>query len=292
MPPINVLLLQPEQAESVQVADLVSRALERVSSKAIVTTIPGLQYVFKANQQSIVDAVERADVVVGNLNGGNASVTFGLTAALSLSKPIVLIAPTNRALSVPDELSAVRPHFFSLNQPDPFVALLGSQILQARSSDTDEAAATKAPNIFISYCRRDAEYLGRLKVHLKPLQRAGQIDEWDDTRLRAGDMWRSEIASALSRASCAVLLVSADYLASDFIAANELPPLLAKAAAEGTRIIPVVLKPCGFARDPHLAEFHAINDPRRPLISLDEAGQEAIYDNVATEIETYAKSRR
>jgi len=54
---------------------------------------------------------------------------------------------------------------------------------------------------------------------------------WDDRCFKTGDRWRLE--QALHRASVAVLLVSIDFLASDLIAENELPPLLAQADLEG-----------------------------------------------------------
>lgn len=140
-------------------------------------------------------------------------------------------------------------------------------------------------HIFISYCHRDSEYLERLLVHLKPLQRDGMIDAWVDTRLQAGDRWRKEIDTALKKARAAVLLVSADFLASDFVFKNELPPLLKAAEENGTLIIPVVLKPCRFTRSKELRDFQSINSPDEPLSVLDETGRELLYDSIAQRIE-------
>lgn len=143
----------------------------------------------------------------------------------------------------------------------------------------------KGNHIFISYCHKDSEYLERLLVHLKPLQRDGVIDAWVDTRLQAGDRWRKEIDAALRKARAAVLLISADFLASDFVFKNELPPLLKAAEEQGTLIIPVVLKPCRFVRSKELCEFQSINPPDEPLSVLDENGRELLYDSVAQRIE-------
>lgn len=101
--------------------------------------------------------------------------------------------------------------------------------------------------------------------------------------MKAGDNWKREIENALDRARAAILMVTADFLASDFVVDNELPPLLSKAKLGGTRIIPVILKPCRFTRDKHLREFQAINDPQRSVIMLDEGEQ--VYDGVARLVE-------
>lgn len=139
--------------------------------------------------------------------------------------------------------------------------------------------------VFISYCHRDKAYLDRLLVHLNPLERKGLIDAWVDTRLLAGDRWKMEIDKALRFARAAVLLISADFLASRFIGENELPPLLRAAEDKGTLIVPVLLSPCRFAREPTLSNFQAINSPDEPLSRMDYSEQEEVYDKVALAIE-------
>ena len=143
----------------------------------------------------------------------------------------------------------------------------------------------KGKNIFVSYSHRNREYLDRLMIHLKPLERQGLIDAWVDTRLRAGDKWKKEIEQGLKKSRVAVLMISADFLASDFIIDNELPPLLQAAEEKGTLIIPVILKPCRFTRDKNLSEFQAINQPDEPVALLDENERELIYDTIALRIE-------
>lgn len=139
--------------------------------------------------------------------------------------------------------------------------------------------------VFVSYSRRDAEWLERLQVHLRPLVRNSTIDLWDDTKIAVGTNWHDEIARALSEARIAVLLISADFLASDYIAAHELPRLLEAAREDGAVIVPVIVSPSRYPRTPQLATFATVNDPKRPLNSLSEADQEAVFEKVAEQVE-------
>lgn len=134
--------------------------------------------------------------------------------------------------------------------------------------------------VFVSYSHEETKWLERVRVHLAPLVRDNAIDVWDDTRIRPGAVWKVEVEQALSSAGVAILLVSARYLASEFIAHNELPPLLTAASERGSRIVPVILSACGFARTP-LAQFQAVNDPKTPLEELTFGEQERVFERIA-----------
>jgi len=114
-----------------------------------------------------------------------------------------------------------------------------------------------------------------MRAHLKLLERHG-ISQWDDTKIKPGTHWREEIRSALERAKVAVLLVSADFLASDFITKNELPPLLKAAQERGTTILALIVRPCSFERT-ELARFQAVNPPSKPLSDLSSSRRERWY---------------
>src|SRR5215203_5577922 len=145
--------------------------------------------------------------------------------------------------------------------------------------------------VFISYSHADKEWLERLKRHLKPLIRDGRLDCWDDTHIRPGDDWQQEIRNALDTAQVAVLLISADFFASDFIDETELPPLLDAAQARGVRIVPVILSASRFARNPKLAQFQAINSSDQPLNGMPQAEQEKVLDRLAQTIENVLNPR-
>jgi hypothetical protein len=118
--------------------------------------------------------------------------------------------------------------------------------------------------IFVSYSHKDKKWLDRLETHLKPRIRNGKLDVWNDKRIQAGDEWREEIDQALERTKVAVLLVSPDFLASDFIAKNELPPLLEAAKQGGVKILWAPVKTAAF-QEANLGQYQAVLDPTKPL---------------------------
>ncbi|MEZ0175554.1 MAG: toll/interleukin-1 receptor domain-containing protein [Candidatus Reddybacter sp.] len=141
---------------------------------------------------------------------------------------------------------------------------------------------TKRTQIFVSYSHADSDHLQRLKIHLRPFERQSLVDVWSDTKINAGQLWKKEIEDALGRAAVAILLVSADFLASDFVATDELPPLLKAAEEEGVKILPVILKPCAFTEIESLSQFQAVNNPATPFISMNEAQREQYWFEVAS----------
>lgn len=138
--------------------------------------------------------------------------------------------------------------------------------------------------VFVSYSHADAKRLKRLQVHLKPLEQAGLIEWWDDTKILPGMVWRDEIEKALAAAAIGVLLVSADFMASDFIVKNELPPLLAAAQDRGLTILSLIVGPSQFEHTPELSRFQAVNPPSQPLTGLSKAKQEKILVALANRI--------
>jgi hypothetical protein len=92
--------------------------------------------------------------------------------------------------------------------------------------------------VFISYSHSDKVWLERLRIFLKPFIRRN-LQVWLDPYIEAGDDWRREIAMALSRSSVGVLLVSGNFLDSDFIYDEELPALLKGADVSELTIVPV-----------------------------------------------------
>ena len=143
----------------------------------------------------------------------------------------------------------------------------------------------KRTKVFISYSHEDKDWLDKLRTHLRPLERDFEIEIWDDTRIEPGSKWKEEIHNAVESAKVAVLLISADFLASDFIANDELPPLLKAAEDEGAVILPLILRPSRFQSTRALSQFQAVNDPSKPLSSMSGTEQDDVLVFLTNRIE-------
>jgi hypothetical protein len=149
-------------------------------------------------------------------------------------------------------------------------------------------------HIFISYSRQDRDWLNRFKVMLKPILRSHPVSIWDDTQISPGANWKKEIEHAVATAKVAILLVSANFLHSDFIHENELLPLLraAEAEREGPKVIWVCLTHCLFEVT-ELRYLQAAHNPQRPLSDLRKSEKERVLAEIGRYIQgLFASSPR
>jgi len=143
--------------------------------------------------------------------------------------------------------------------------------------------------VFISYSHKDKGWLEKLQIHLAPLQREGTIAVWADTAIKPGQIWKEEIEKALERAKVAVLLVSPDFLASKFIAENELPPLLEANKTEGLTILWIPVRASHYRRTA-IAAYQAAHDPAKPLSGMSRARQDSALVKIVEAIEAVAQA--
>src|SRR5712691_2268019 len=100
-----------------------------------------------------------------------------------------------------------------------------------------------AAKIFFCYAHEDEALLNKLKTHLRPLQRQGLIDVWYDRDIRAGTDWEQQIKAQLNTAQIILLLVSPDFMDSDYCYGIEMKRALERHEAKEAQVIPIILRP-------------------------------------------------
>jgi hypothetical protein len=135
--------------------------------------------------------------------------------------------------------------------------------------------------LFYSYSHKDAELRDRLGTHLAPLKHQQKISEWHDRKIEPGANWDTEISSQLESAHLILLLVSADFLASEYCFGVEVEKAMSRLKHGEVKVAPILLKPCLW-EESRFSEFQIIPRDARPITlwpSVDEA-----FKNVAGEI--------
>ena len=97
--------------------------------------------------------------------------------------------------------------------------------------------------VVIFYAHQDQEYFRELDKHLSNLKRQQIITSWYDGNISPGTEWELQIKEQLRSAQIILLLVSADFMASDFCYTVEITEAVARHDANQARVIPIILRP-------------------------------------------------
>jgi internalin A len=135
--------------------------------------------------------------------------------------------------------------------------------------------------VFYSYVTEDGNHQKRLDAHLVTLKREGLIETWSSRDIRAGDEWRRTAHDALVRADLIVLLLSADFLASDYGYGTELGQAKERHDAGSVRVLPIRLKPADWG-DLWIGTLDVLPGDGRPVTAWPD--REAAWKHVAAAI--------
>lgn len=140
-------------------------------------------------------------------------------------------------------------------------------------------------SIFISYSHKDEKWLNEIKKHLSILEHKYQLIIWDDSKIKTGSDWENDIQQSIRRCSVAILLVSTNFLSSEFILKKELPLILKATKKPGLTIVNVILETCAFDLT-ELKTFQTLNNPKYPLEELKPSDRKRVLVSLTTDLLT------
>jgi TIR domain-containing protein len=118
--------------------------------------------------------------------------------------------------------------------------------------------------MFYSYSHKDDTRRAALEAHLALLKREGYITTWYDRRITAGEEWKGQIDKHLEEAQIILLLISSDFLDSDYCYDIEMARALQRQKEGSARVIPIILRPVDWAHG-KLADLQAIPKDGKPV---------------------------
>jgi hypothetical protein len=135
--------------------------------------------------------------------------------------------------------------------------------------------------VFYSYAHKDEAFRNELETHLSLLRRQGLLTAWHDRHILSGTDWAQAIDEHLERASVILLLISADFLASDYCYGLEMQRAFERHQANEARVIPILLRPVDWNKAP-FAHLQALPTGAKPITTW--SNQDAAFTDVAAGI--------
>jgi hypothetical protein len=120
--------------------------------------------------------------------------------------------------------------------------------------------------MFISYSSTDEKLKTQLEAHLAALKHQGLLETWEFRKLQPGVDWQSTIRSELESAEIIILLVSADFLASEYCWHVEMMRALERHERNECRVVPLIVRECDWQGTP-LGEIQALPDNGKPVVT-------------------------
>lgn len=133
-------------------------------------------------------------------------------------------------------------------------------------------------NVFISYSHLDEQFRSSLESHLSILKRSNEISTWSDRRIVPGTEWEKEISENLEKADLILLLISSDFIASDYCYDVEVMRAMEKHEAGEALVIPIFVRVCDWSSAP-FSKIQALPkeaEPVRKWVDEDEAWQNVV----------------
>jgi hypothetical protein len=142
------------------------------------------------------------------------------------------------------------------------------------------------PKLFYSYAHEDEVLRDKLATHLKILQRQKKIEVWYDREIGAGAEWEAEVKHHLENDDIILLLISPDFIASDFCYDIEMQRAIERHDAGKAVVIPVILRPTDWGGAP-FSKLQALPKDGKPVTRWSD--QDEAFTNIAEGVRKVAE---
>lgn len=223
---------------------------------------------------ALLGALRRMNIAQQSVSGLLSLDVGGVAAVLGIA-----IDRAKGALSelLLEELAEPYVETFGHVAADGACRITGEGLRELRRMEREDAerkpVVMKAPrpqgaevDVFIAYSHKDQRLRHNLETHLNLLKREGTIKTWHDRKIVPGEEWESEIDSHMDKAGIIALLVSADFIASDYCYGIEMRRAMERYEAGEARVIPIILRPCDWEPAP-FAKLQALPTDAKPVTS-------------------------
>src|SRR2546421_10098008 len=147
-----------------------------------------------------------------------------------------------------------------------------------RKNKMREATGTEPVSIFYCYARKDKRLRDELEKRLAALKRLGKVISWHDREILPGTDWKHEIHRHLDTSDIVLLLISPNFIQSDYCYSVEMHRAIERQKAGATSVIPIILRPCNWKELP-MSTLQALPEDGRPITTWrnrDEAFQSVV----------------
>ena len=132
----------------------------------------------------------------------------------------------------------------------------------------------KPARIFISYSHRDKKLRDELEVHLKLLERQKLVQAWSDRCISPGDEWKGKIDENIRLSDIVLILVSSDFIASDYCYDVELQIALGRHSKKEAIVIPIIARLCSW-QTASFGKLQALPLPEKEAVDVGRGGRSA-----------------
>ena len=161
--------------------------------------------------------------------------------------------------------------------------------LGAPSNSTTLKPTADAISVFYSYAHEDEDLRDKLNTHLKILERQKVIDSWYDRDIKPGSEWAEQINENLESAQIILLLVSADFIASDYCWGKEMGRAMERHEEGDARVVPIILRECDWTGAP-FGKLQALPKNAQAVTSF--PNQDQAFSDIARGIRKVAEALR